>query len=1157
MKSGSGNAREYDYSSLETVLSGEAQRMLGQQSAQVLAKYGTVRPELEDLHDVVSYSVSKVNTVLKTARKQLDPLRDRFDFTSKAGLDDLSLFRFINNVGGGLTTFVYNSYTRLHQMELYLNVLLPVLNATKPPELTSVIMAEESGSNLMLAAREEYHSTVVAFEKLLGGIYLGTRNEYKKLRKKFLGGTALQPDEDGMEDQLMMSFFGMKPPKKEAAGPAVALIDDNCILTQLFLDIADNLPRYYEKVTPVLKRGKLTGKTATTKFLDNGEVEDWAGTMISISDPTYWNYINAPSELTSNILAITKAFQTAYARVAPAIHALVVKADLIHSDEDLRFAIEDPNTLVKQYNRINFLSIRPSAEDIAPRTKMDTDMAIARNKLFLHLKETLTALSGMSHFEQATEDYAILRTKEAIELKKAMDDILKTEEQKNLARNIQDDNEFYLGKSGNLGSLGSEREPAPKISYEDVVGASFVTAKQHIEEVVKVASHPQIMRLSAPRGDVKSNIMLIGPYGCHRKGQEIIMYDGSLKKVEDIQVGDLLMGQDSTSREVLRLVQGVDDMMEIVPKKGDPWVVNSNHILSLMKTQKRTKLQGKQSYKRIAEIVDVPLNEYITWAKSKKQSHPLFRVGVDFVPTATPLPIDPYFLGTLLGDGCVRNRIAVTTSNQEIAKAAYATAEDFGLSVSIEDSCSTKSYHLSTGMKGGKENILRTELKRLNLFDHDAETKFIPQMYKTASKNERLALLAGLIDTDGNLHGASCYDYVTKSKQLADDITFVARSLGMAAYIKPCQKKSQTGAVGNYFRMIISGNVAAIPVRVDYKIASPRKQVKNVLHVGFSVNPLSKEQYFGFVLNGDQRYLSKDFTVFHNCGKSEMAKAIGADKRIIGFNVSTADMLTAYMHESVKNVKRMYDLAKDMRRSSRYTKPVGILMDEFDRLFTYGEGVHAAYDGSRMTGVLQEMMDGIVGYEGVFLVALTNLPKSVPEAVLRRFKYIDVVGQLSQEERAHLFKHFLTRGLPINPSVTQENYMAWSEIMVGAPGDVIGKVADEIHFKFMHELVEAKPEKVKAIEKALNKRLRDRESKKQDFDFIRKALGSCKMITAEEIGTALETVIKQPQVKMQIEKAVQVYKDSEDILKGLSKIGKSGLGFGGDVRKKSDLWGRE
>jgi SpoVK/Ycf46/Vps4 family AAA+-type ATPase len=788
---------------LNTVLTGEAAKMLSTHNATVLSKYGMIRKELEELYSAVKASKTKVNAVLKNTRAKLDPLRDRFDPTSKAGLDDLALFRFINSVGGSLIRFINESHSRMNVIELSAEFLLPALDTSRDIDLSSLMLAEESGGNLLVSARDEYHATVLSFERLLAGIYLGTRSEYKKLRKKFLGGTAATPDNDMVEEQLMFSLFGQKPPQRDTTGPAVALVDDNCVLTQLLIDISDSLPKYYEKVTPILKRGKLTGKTKTEKILDSGEIEDYAGTLIAVSTPQYWTYINAPNELTSIILSSIKEFQLAYGRVATALHALVQKADLRVDDDSKHHVISDPNALVKQYSRINFLSIRPSAEDIAPRTKMDHDLAIARQKLFVHMQETLTALSGMDRYEPATEEYAIKRVKEEIDLKRAMDDILRTDEQKRLQRNIQDENEFYVGKTGQVGALSAEREAAPKIEYKDVIGDSFVKAKDHIEEVVKVASHPHIMRLSAPRGDVKSNVLLIGPYGC---------------------------------------------------------------------------------------------------------------------------------------------------------------------------------------------------------------------------------------------------------------------------------------------------------------------------------------------------------------GKTEMAKAIGGDKRIIGFNVSTADLLTAYMHESVKNIKRMYDTAKDLRRSSRYTKPVGILMDEFDRLFNYGEGVHQAYDGPRMTGIFQEMMDGVVGYEGVFLVAMTNVPKTVPEAILRRFKYVDVVGQLTQEERVKLFKMFLTRGLPVDSSVTEDDYMKWAEMLDHAPGDVIGKVTDEIHFKFMHEICINQADKVKVIERTLGKRLRDRDAKKGDYEYVKKALASIRNIGAAEITDALNAVVGQPQVKMQIAKAKQTYKDAADIMDGLAVVGETGFGFGSSGAKKSKLW---
>jgi SpoVK/Ycf46/Vps4 family AAA+-type ATPase len=786
-------------SALETVLTGEAQKLLHTHTAQILAKYGSIKPEIEKLKEALDHS--SMTYVVKKARRDLDPLVDDFDPTSKAGLSDLSLFRFIGAVGSRLVNYVSESNNRIQLMQSCCDLLLPALNNTA--DLTAIVMAEEAGSQLLVVAAHEYKSTVLDFEDLLAGIYLATRSEYKKLRNKFLGGSLnlSENNDDDVEDQLLFSLFGAKPPKKEGSGPAVPLVDDNCILTQLLIDMQNNLPRYYQKITPVLKRGKLTGKTVTTKTLDAGEVEDWAGTMRLVASPTYWRYVNSPSDLTKTILNIIQSFQREYGTIAAALQALVMKANLHLNDRNRRLVIEDPTALVKQYSRINFLAIRPSAEDITPRTKMDQDISVARTKLFVHLKETLDNLSGMDRHHQTTEDFAIAKIEEAVVLHQAILDIERTEDQRNLARNIQDDNEFYVGQSGQIGSLGVVREPAPKIRYEDVVGNSFTILKQHVEEVIKVASHPHIMRLSAPRGDVRSNVLAIGPYGC---------------------------------------------------------------------------------------------------------------------------------------------------------------------------------------------------------------------------------------------------------------------------------------------------------------------------------------------------------------GKSEIAKAIGGDKRIIGFNVAVADLLTAYMHESVKNVKRMYDHAKDLRRKSRCTKPVAILLDEFDRLFNYGEGVHAAYDGGRMTGVLQEMMDGIVGYEGVFLVALTNVPKEIPEAILRRFKYVDVVGSLTQEERAHLFKMFLTRGLPIDPAVTEENYMKWADLLNHAPGDVIGKVTDEIHFKFMHDLVHNQPAKIGAIEKSLGKRLKDREATKKDYAYLKKALATYKIISGEDITTALETVIAQPQVKMQINKAKQVYRDAEDIMKGLSDINSSGLGF--NTTKKSVVW---
>ncbi|AYG01884.1 hypothetical protein D7I46_01300 [Lactococcus allomyrinae] len=84
-----------------------------------------------------------------------------------------------------------------------------------------------------------------------------------------------------------------------------------------------------------------------------------------------------------------------------------------------------------------------------------------------------------------------------------------------------------------------------------------------------------------------------------------------------------------------------------------------------------------------------------------------------------------------------------------------------------------------------------------------------------------------------------------------------------------------------YWRVCISGNTDRIPCRVAHKIASKRKQKKNVLRTGFTVTPVGKDNYVGFTVDGDNRYLLDDFTITHNCGKTiVMAKVAEEQQRL-------------------------------------------------------------------------------------------------------------------------------------------------------------------------------------------------------------------------------------------------------------------------------------
>lgn len=354
-------------------------------------------------------------------------------------------------------------------------------------------------------------------------------------------------------------------------------------------------------------------------------------------------------------------------------------------------------------------------------------------------------------------------------------------------------------------------------------------------------------------------ILVVAPTGCHARGQLVLMHDGSTKRVEDVVVGDRLMGPDSAPRDVLQLRRGRQEMARIVPTKGDAWTVNLDHVLTLVRTN--------DGWGKSGSVIDVTVRDWLSWSRTQKGLHKLFRVPVTFATREQTLLVEPYFLGLLLSDGAIKHGVGVSKPDAEIRTACEAQATACGMHVWADaPQSSSVTWHLR-GRSGPGGNPIRTALRSLGLYGTESGTKFIPDVYKTASQAERLSLLAGILDGDGH-HTHGGYDYISKSAQLARDVAFVCRSLGLAAYVTPCIKTCQTGASGAYFRVSISGDCSAIPCKIPRKIAAPRRQKKSVLRTGFSVELLPEDEFFGFTLDGDGRYLLGDFTVTHNSGKT-------------------------------------------------------------------------------------------------------------------------------------------------------------------------------------------------------------------------------------------------------------------------------------------------
>ena len=338
-----------------------------------------------------------------------------------------------------------------------------------------------------------------------------------------------------------------------------------------------------------------------------------------------------------------------------------------------------------------------------------------------------------------------------------------------------------------------------------------------------------------------NNPCVVLPTGCHAKDHPILMYDGTVRKVQDISVGDIIMGADSTPRHVLALARGREPMARITPIKGEPFVVNMNHILSLVSTN-----EGKGDftcYQKGGEITNITVREYLTKSKSWRHLRKLYRVPVNFsIPKNLPIP--PHILGLLLGDGIMTNAIGLTSAEEELGDEFSRYAESIGCSVRVTENDRNVPTYYAVVAKGAK-NPLFEILHQLGLRGHCAHNKFIPKEYLTASRSDRLQLLAGLLDSDGFFDG-HCLEITTQSRELAGDIVFLARSLGFMANCHEKYCACQTGAGGWYYRVHISGDLSPIPCRRKRHVFHVRQQKKNVLRTGFSVEILSEDDFYGF-----------------------------------------------------------------------------------------------------------------------------------------------------------------------------------------------------------------------------------------------------------------------------------------------------------------------
>jgi len=381
---------------------------------------------------------------------------------------------------------------------------------------------------------------------------------------------------------------------------------------------------------------------------------------------------------------------------------------------------------------------------------------------------------------------------------------------------------------------------------------------------------------------------------CQKGDNKVLMSDGSWKEIRYIKTGEEVISpqKDGTSKitKVInihsRFEEDVYDVREKTRDKKILYTCAGNHIIPIIRTYtKRTSPDDSTPRGRERRLFEYDAEHISKLDNSKSQICSFTTTAIEYnQPNAE---INPYCLGAWLGDGHfrslrvkvknwngmkrkgerfshrgnhLRQNLGITSMDKEIVDEFYKNYPNDNIRKTTKPNNKASTYNLSVIGK------LAKELTRLRLNGKNSGNKFIPKECLLSSIDYRKNLLAGLIDTDGFVQkGTGATYYVTKSKQLSEDIRNLVFSIGGYCKINNITKRCQNGFIGNYFELSIQLKDYDIPLRLkrkSYRFSDKKYSPRNVAIECIKTNP---QQVYGIEIEGGSKwYVTDNWMVTHN-----------------------------------------------------------------------------------------------------------------------------------------------------------------------------------------------------------------------------------------------------------------------------------------------------
>ena len=397
----------------------------------------------------------------------------------------------------------------------------------------------------------------------------------------------------------------------------------------------------------------------------------------------------------------------------------------------------------------------------------------------------------------------------------------------------------------------------------------------HAIELAKRGAHPYSQKVFTPKG--------WRTWGEIQIGDELYGTYGNITKVIDIPYDKECDVYEITLRDGRKILASDEHLWKIdFHNRKDSQIMTT---LELLKEYKRDKKVSERNPSGIEYVCAIHKNE-----------------GIEMPYKETK--VDPYTFGLLLGDGCFVHRCCYYTQ--------------LGEDVNIE-----KQYIPYNLIKWNNKYAYRIDipkwpsiLKEYGLYWKKSEDKFIPDEYKYNSREVRLNLLKGLMDSDGTLDKSDRYVISLSSKKLIEDIAFICRSLGYNCSYTI--KKTGYKANGVYKECLPSYSLTIFTRDIISNLPRKQKRVKKITNE-YTINKEIRTKIIDIKYIGKQQakcvtvdskdncYLIGDFVATHNCAKSYSLSAIMGHNLILGESEESRrrviTVLTAYQKEYLSDNK--------------------------------------------------------------------------------------------------------------------------------------------------------------------------------------------------------------------------------------------------------------